>query len=175
MSVFWTAEADSCTKSRLIVMNRDTSVLLLFLQTPDCFISDLSYYETSRNFEPTNRWEVSQRNVSIRTKKKKQENGDTFMTPEGIRTQRPSSQALQWRTRPTSSLINTPVTQFWQYTEDIICATGRRALKSKTSNEAHLKYGSKVAALPSGLYGKKFWTINQKRHKQNAVSRDEIL
>jgi len=52
-------------------MNRDTSVLLLFLQTPDCFISDLSYYETSRNFEPTNRWEVSQRNVSIRTKKKK--------------------------------------------------------------------------------------------------------
>jgi hypothetical protein len=64
---------------------------------------------------------------------------------------------------------------FWQYTKDIICATRWRALKSKTSNGAHLNYGSKVAALQSALYGKKCRIINQKRHKQNAVRRDEIL
>jgi hypothetical protein len=56
-----------------------------------------------------------------------------------------------------------------------MCATRRRALNSKTSNEAHLKYGSKAAELSSALYGKKCCTINQNRHKQNAVSRDEIL
>ena len=63
-------DTDSCPNSWFTVMNRDTSILLLFLRPSDCFISDLSYYETSRNFEPTNRWEVSQRNVSIRKKKK---------------------------------------------------------------------------------------------------------
>jgi len=100
VSVFCTAETDSCPNSRRTLMNEDTSVLLLFLRPSDCFISDLSYYETSRNFEPTNRWEVRQRNVSKRTIYIYiyiyiQKNADTFMTPEGIRTQRPSIQALQ--------------------------------------------------------------------------------